>query len=294
MDGGRKLQLELDFGHQSPEEIRRERCRRLESLLSREDRVLARKHLERPPILDTSPRKKRIPRVGRSPKAAPSLALPVQVRCRPNLSTLGSLRLLSRPAVCWSFSVAESILDRDPEMALLLGRILLHRVRKQAVPEDWRRRFKAFQRTWVTGKRPGFAPAAVPDLPPEDPQLTAQLGEVARRAFPTLARTRLPSVRWMHSRGRRTLGRYLPERDLIAIHGAFRAGEVPAVVLDSLLHHELLHAVLGAHRRSSRICFHHAEFRRRERNWPGFAESEAWLERHLPRLMRSYHGNART
>jgi hypothetical protein len=55
--------------------------------------------------------------------------------------------------------------------------------------------------------------------------------------------------------------------------------EVPRLVLEHVLHHELLHRLLGAEQHNGRRRYHSARFRREERRFRGYREAEAFLKR---------------
>lgn len=203
----------------------------------------------------------------------------VVVRARANRSTLGSLRA-GPDGLGWRFTVARRLVDESPGDALLLGRILLHRLRRRPVPAAWSRRLAELRRNWSTPGETSAAPAE------SDPLLAVRLAAIARLAAPELPAERLPAIRWQPSRSRRVLGRYRPDRHDILLHAALDDPKVPDAVLDDLIHHELLHALLGPVRQGGRVVHHHAEFRRRERAWPGHATAEAWCRRHLRRFLR--------
>ncbi len=85
------------------------------------------------------------------------------------------------------------------------------------------------------------------------------------------------------------LGSYTHEDRLIRIHPVLDRREVPHYVVESIVHHEMLHAVLlpedcGNGRRR----VHTAAFRRRERLYPHFERAEVWLDGNLGRLLRRF------
>jgi predicted metal-dependent hydrolase len=96
--------------------------------------------------------------------------------------------------------------------------------------------------------------------------------------------------RWSALRGRRRtirLGSYEARENLIRIHPALDQEWVPESFVEAVVHHELLHALLPARESGGRRRLHGPEFRRRERELPGFAAAESWLAAQLPRLLRS-------
>jgi hypothetical protein len=96
--------------------------------------------------------------------------------------------------------------------------------------------------------------------------------------------------RWSHlGRRRRTirLGSYDEGQRLIRIHPALDQEWVPRHFVAAVVHHEMLHAALPSREGGGRRCLHGPEFRRQERELPGYEAAEAWLESNLHRLLRS-------
>ena len=202
----------------------------------------------------------------------------VEVKLRRNRSTMGSLRLTDTRPARWRFTVAADLLERDPRGALDLGLLLLHRVRRRRPPQELVRRLAETRAAWF-----GVGPARRASL--EDPGLAIRLRVVAERGWPGLEAARLPDIVWVPSASRRILGRYDSHQRRIELHTALRWPAVPALVLDNLIFHELLHVLLGPRAQGSRLVHHHDEFCRRERAFPGFAEAEAWSHEQWPRLV---------
>lgn len=102
-----------------------------------------------------------------------------------------------------------------------------------------------------------------------------------------------PAITWGRwsslGRRRRTirLGSYDETQRLIRIHPALDQPWVPRHFVASVVHHEMLHALLPSREAGARRCLHGPEFRRHERQLPGYAAAEAWLESNLHRLLRS-------
>lgn len=88
-------------------------------------------------------------------------------------------------------------------------------------------------------------------------------------------------------RRRRTiqLGSYQDESRTIRIHPVLDHSKVPDYVVMSVLHHEMLHAVVPVECEGGRNRVHTDEFRRREAAYPHHQPAERWLARHLFRLM---------
>jgi len=108
----------------------------------------------------------------------------------------------------------------------------------------------------------------------------------------SLAR-RVPRIGWAQRAGRparRTLrlGSCDPRRAWIRIHPVLDQAGVPRFFVRSIVHHELLHAVLPPRRGSDgRNVIHGPEFRRRERAYADYERARAWEIEHIDELVRS-------
>lgn len=85
-------------------------------------------------------------------------------------------------------------------------------------------------------------------------------------------------IRWGQqiSRKRRRsirLGSYNHHTAEIRIHPILKAANVPAFFIQSIIHHEYLHHVLGAH--------HNRRFHQHERQFRYHRESQEWIRRNL-------------
>ena len=83
------------------------------------------------------------------------------------------------------------------------------------------------------------------------------------------------------------LGTYSSDERLIRIHPSLDADWVPTYVVEMVVYHEMLHAVVPPIVRGNHKIFHTPEFRRRERAHPNYARASKWEEQNLPRLLRS-------
>jgi hypothetical protein len=106
-------------------------------------------------------------------------------------------------------------------------------------------------------------------------QLDLLAEQVRRDYFPDLPR--LP-IRWGHSITRRKrssirLGSYDHRTAEIRIHPSLNARWVPRFFVESVIHHEYLHHILGPD--------HDRRFRAFERRYRFHRESQHWLKRHL-------------
>ncbi len=105
----------------------------------------------------------------------------------------------------------------------------------------------------------------------------------------------LPAVTWgrrTRTRARRSLqlGCYIAADDLIRVHPVLDQNWVPEWFLRYVLFHELLHAALPSERGSTGRAVHHGQvFKRWEQNYPEYSRAVKWLDRNLPKLLRTSH-----
>ncbi len=82
------------------------------------------------------------------------------------------------------------------------------------------------------------------------------------------------------------LGSYDERLSLVRIHPVLDRPEVPEIVVESIVYHEMLHAVIPPKRGARRRSVHPPEFRRMERQYEHFEQAEAWLDANVERLAR--------
>lgn len=83
------------------------------------------------------------------------------------------------------------------------------------------------------------------------------------------------------------LGSYSYEDNLIRIHRVLDDPGVPRIVVEAVVHHELLHADMPPEVHNGRRFFHTPEFRRRERLFRQLDRANTWIQEHLPQLLRA-------
>jgi hypothetical protein len=83
------------------------------------------------------------------------------------------------------------------------------------------------------------------------------------------------------------LGSYSYEDRLIRIHRVLDRPGVPRYVVESVVHHELLHADLPPVTRKGRRYFHTPEFRHRERQFRHFERADRWVRENLQQLLKA-------
>ena len=82
------------------------------------------------------------------------------------------------------------------------------------------------------------------------------------------------------------LGSYDDRLRLVRIHPVLDRPDVPEMVVESIVYHEMLHAVIPPKPGAQRRSVHPPEFRRMERQYEHFDQAEAWLEANIERLAR--------
>jgi hypothetical protein len=83
------------------------------------------------------------------------------------------------------------------------------------------------------------------------------------------------------------LGSYSYEDRLIRVHRVLDDPGVPRYVVEAVVHHELLHAAMPPVVHNGRRFFHTPEFRQRERHFRMLGRANAWIQEHLPELLRA-------
>jgi len=91
-----------------------------------------------------------------------------------------------------------------------------------------------------------------------------------------IARLRLT---WNRQITGRMFGHYDPANDTVMVSSTLDSTEVPELVVDFVIYHELLHKKLGVISDNGRRAAHTPEFRREERRFRRFTEAEAELKR---------------
>ena len=113
------------------------------------------------------------------------------------------------------------------------------------------------------------------ELPPGPHHLDSLAAEIHRTYFFKVPPLR---VRWGHNIARKRrrsirLGSYNHVTLEIRIHPALNSPRIPAFFIQSVIHHEYLHHVLGAN--------HNRRFHAHERQFRYHRESKEWLRRNL-------------
>jgi hypothetical protein len=81
------------------------------------------------------------------------------------------------------------------------------------------------------------------------------------------------------------LGSFDLDRGLIRIHPVLDDPSVPRRVLEGVVYHEMLHALLGAENTTGRKSLHGPSFREKEKAFPDWEANDAWIRTHIPKLL---------
>jgi len=175
------------------------------------------------------------------------------------------------------FMVNEGFVSAPPSVLDDVVQALLARPASSAQ----RRRLRAYSEspafTAVLAALESAAPAAPNrrDAQGRHHSLTAAFDRVNHDYFSsTLLR---PGLTWRKMRATRKLGQYDTLRDLITLNAALDAPNVPEVVIDYVLYHELLHKTLGIQRVNGRRRVHTPEFRKAERQFRHFKQARTFI-----------------
>jgi hypothetical protein len=88
-----------------------------------------------------------------------------------------------------------------------------------------------------------------------------------------------PRLTWNKLITSQEFGRYDPLSDTLMISITLDGPGIPAYVVDHVMHHELLHKLMGSTVVNGRRVFHSRAFRQAERKFHRFSEAEAFLKR---------------
>lgn len=88
-----------------------------------------------------------------------------------------------------------------------------------------------------------------------------------------------PELGWSARMSQSTLGHYDPAHQMIVLSSWLDRPEVPQVVVEYVLYHEMLHLRHPIERRGARRRIHSSELRQAERAFAGYQEALQWLRR---------------
>lgn len=123
------------------------------------------------------------------------------------------------------------------------------------------------------------------------------LGAVARRLRSRYLAS-CPAVRigWSERVTPSLMGKWIAMpaglRNVIVINRLLDNSVVPPFYLEYIVFHEMLHELIPIRRERGRWIHHPAEFRRRERQFPGYERAQRWERENIADLFDAYLGEA--
>lgn len=87
-----------------------------------------------------------------------------------------------------------------------------------------------------------------------------------------------PRLTWNKTLTHRKLGHYEPLRDRVVMSRSLDSSQVPQMVVELVLYHELLHKYHGVKWLNGKRMAHTPEFRRSERQFRYYQEAQQWLD----------------
>jgi hypothetical protein len=173
------------------------------------------------------------------------------------------------------------LLASAPESVLeALAWILLGKMLRKPVPARFRDRYRRYlnrsdvvEEAEKTRRQRGRKRL----LPPQGRHfdLTALFEEINFRYFHGLMAR--PDLGWTPNLSRTILGHYDPAHHAIVISRLLDSPDVPPLVLEYVLYHEMLHLRYPVQRIAGRRCVHTAEFRAAEELFTDISQAKAWL-----------------
>ncbi|MBI3895749.1 MAG: M48 family metallopeptidase [Acidobacteria bacterium] len=88
-----------------------------------------------------------------------------------------------------------------------------------------------------------------------------------------------PRLSWSRTAARTALGHFDPVHQTIIISNIFDRPEMPRLLLEYILYHEMLHLKHPIIHRQARRCFHPPQFQQEERRYPHFLQAKRLLEK---------------
>ena len=88
-----------------------------------------------------------------------------------------------------------------------------------------------------------------------------------------------PALGWSRRPSRTMLGHYDPSHNAIVLSKALDRAEVPAIAVEYVLYHEMLHLRDPTEHRGARRCVHTRDFKAAEKLFPQLADAQAALKR---------------
>ena len=86
-----------------------------------------------------------------------------------------------------------------------------------------------------------------------------------------------PTLGWSHTASRTLLGHYDPSHNAIILSRILDSADVPRLVVEYVMFHEMLHLRHPVEHSGARRCVHTRAFKDEEKSFAGVREAKAWL-----------------
>ena len=162
-----------------------------------------------------------------------------------------------------------------------LAYILLSKLYRKPVPEAYNRRYRLFLNRadmrkkmlllrQIRGRKHVGAPSG------HHYNLQEIFEDLNRRFFAGMLGQ--PRLGWSRTRSRTMLGHFDPAHNAIIISRIFDRREVPRLLVEYIVYHEMLHLRHPVEHRHARRCVHTREFKLAEREFPQLEEARKLLK----------------
>lgn len=177
-------------------------------------------------------------------------------------------------------NLSDMLEDAPPEVLGALATIILSRLYRLTVPAEVHKRYKLWtlspsvqERMLAMRRKRGRKRVLAPAGTTHD--LDELFDQLNQRHFGGTLRK--PRLGWSPGASRRRLGHFDPAHDVIVISRVFDRAEVPKILLEYVLFHEMLHVKHPTEIRGTRRCVHTPEFQAEERTFPRFERIQHML-----------------
>jgi len=96
-----------------------------------------------------------------------------------------------------------------------------------------------------------------------------------------------PNLRWSARRNYRRLGSYDAKRHRLTISRIFDHPDIPELVVENIVYHEMLHIVHPIKQNNGRRIIHGSDFKKDEKHFSHYREAKEWLKSEFPKFLRN-------
>ena len=180
--------------------------------------------------------------------------------------------------------VSDILIDAPQPVLEALLCILLHKLFGESAPPDQRRIYRHYAadsriRARVRQVRSSRGRKRLSGPQGKVFNLQAVFSALNERYF--VGQLQVRNLSWSPNCSRRVLGHYDPAHDTIVVSRRLDDSRIPRFVIDFVVYHEMLHALLDDHARGTSRRTHSPAFRRAELRFSGLQQAQAFLENRL-------------